>query len=93
MELCYGVCCGLDVHKKSVSACLRRSGPNGQRVGEAQPARSELLAEHAVLRLEILDHLTLLLVDPARHGHNEEFAVFADLGAAVLLSSMPVVTC
>jgi hypothetical protein len=37
-------------------------------VGEAQPARAELLAEHAVLGLEILDHLALLLVDPVpRH--------------------------
>src|SRR6516164_5738783 len=41
-------------------------------VGEGQPARSELLAEHAILRLEIIDHLVLLLVDPARQGNNEE---------------------
>jgi hypothetical protein len=27
-----------------------------------------LLAEHAVLRLEIIDHLALLLVDPARQA-------------------------
>ena len=36
MELCYAACCGLDVHKKSVSACLRRPGPNGQRKAEVR---------------------------------------------------------
>jgi len=41
-------------------------------VGEAQPARAELRAEHAILGLEIVDHVALLLVDPARQGHNEE---------------------
>ena len=41
-------------------------------VGEAQPARAELRAEHAILGLEIVDHVGLLLVDSARQGHNEE---------------------
>src|SRR5436309_14901231 len=34
MELCYAVCCGLDVHKKSVTACLRTPGPHGQRLAQ-----------------------------------------------------------
>ena len=41
-------------------------------VGEAQPTRAELLAEHAVLGLEIVDDLALLLVDPACERDNEE---------------------
>jgi transposase len=32
MKLCYDVCCGLDVHKKTVAACLRSPGLKGQRV-------------------------------------------------------------
>jgi hypothetical protein len=35
-------------------------------VGEAPPARAELRAEYAILGLEIVDHVALLLVDPAR---------------------------
>jgi hypothetical protein len=31
-----------------------------------------LLSEHAVLRLEILDHLALLLVNPGREGAKEQ---------------------
>jgi hypothetical protein len=40
--------------------------------GEAQPARAELLAEHAILGLEIVDHLALVLVDPAGQGDHEK---------------------
>jgi hypothetical protein len=32
MKRCYDVCCGLDVHKKTVAACLPSPGPDGQRV-------------------------------------------------------------
>jgi hypothetical protein len=39
---------------------------------EAQPAGAKLLAEHAILGLEIVDDVALVLVDPARQGHNEE---------------------
>ena len=34
MEVLYRVCCGLDVHKKTVAACLRVPGPNGTRAEE-----------------------------------------------------------
>src|SRR5262245_4750565 len=34
MEVLYGVCAGLDVHKKTVAACLRVPGPNGTRAEE-----------------------------------------------------------
>jgi len=30
MELIYAICCGLDVHKRSIQACLRRLGPDGR---------------------------------------------------------------
>jgi transposase len=36
MQVCYTVCCGLDVHKKRVVACLRTPGPNGQRRSEVR---------------------------------------------------------
>ena len=41
-------------------------------VGEPETARTELLAEDAILFLEIVNDVTLLLVDPARDGHDEE---------------------
>jgi len=34
MEVLYQVCCGLDVHKRTVAACLRRSGPKATRTEE-----------------------------------------------------------
>ena len=36
MEVVYAVCAGLDVHKDSVKACVRRSGPNKARTSEVQ---------------------------------------------------------
>jgi len=30
MELIYACCCGLDVHKRSIQACMRRLGPDGR---------------------------------------------------------------
>jgi hypothetical protein len=36
MEVCFAVCCGLDVHKKTVAACLRTPGRNGQRVAQVR---------------------------------------------------------
>ena len=34
MEVLYQVCCGLDVHKRTVAACLRRFGPKATRTEE-----------------------------------------------------------
>jgi transposase len=34
MEVLYRVCCGLDVHKKTVAACLRSAGPAATRAEE-----------------------------------------------------------
>jgi transposase len=31
MRICYTVCCGLDIHKKTVAACLRAPGADGTR--------------------------------------------------------------
>jgi transposase len=36
MEVLYRVCCGLDVHKKTVVACLRFAGRNGKRAEEVR---------------------------------------------------------
>jgi len=36
MEVLYRVCCGLDVHKKTVVACLRFPGPKGKRAEEVR---------------------------------------------------------
>ena len=41
-------------------------------VGEPETARTELLSEDAILFLERVHDVTLLLVDPARDGHDEE---------------------
>jgi transposase len=36
MEVLYAVCCGLDVHKASVTACLRSPGAGTQRRQEVR---------------------------------------------------------
>jgi transposase len=36
MEVLYAVCCGLDVHKASVTACLRSPGVGAQRHQEVR---------------------------------------------------------
>ena len=41
-------------------------------VGESHPPGTELLTQHAVLSLEIVDHVALLLMDPAGQGGEEE---------------------
>ena len=39
-------------------------------VGDPETARTELLSADAILFLEIVNDVTLLLVDPARDGHD-----------------------
>ena len=41
-------------------------------VGKPEPAGTELLSKDAILGLEIVDHLALLLVDPAGQGDEEK---------------------
>jgi hypothetical protein len=41
-------------------------------VGESHPPGAELLPQHAVLSLEIVDDIELLLVDPAGQGDEEK---------------------
>src|SRR3989454_5526075 len=41
-------------------------------VGDAQPPRSKLLSEHAVLLLEVVDQVALLLMDPAGQRHKQK---------------------
>ena len=52
--------------------CVQRTGCGTLRIGEPQAASSELLAQHAVLLLEIVDDVALLLVDPPGDGDNKE---------------------
>ena len=56
----------------SAAGALLGGQANALIVGEAQPARAELLAEHPILGLEIVDHVALLLVDPAGQGDEEK---------------------
>jgi len=37
MEILYAICCGLDVHKDSITACLRRLGGRGHVTQELRP--------------------------------------------------------
>ena len=46
--------------------------PEALGVGEPEMARTELLSADAILFLERVNDVTLLLVDPARDGHDEE---------------------
>ena len=50
---------------------LPPSSPNLNAYAEPQPFASQLLAEHAVLFLKIVDDLLLLLVQPAREGNQK----------------------
>src|ERR1700704_4252847 len=62
-----------DLAKCSATQVLRLgSQQNALVVRESQRSRSELLSEHAILGLEIVDHLALLLVDPAGQGDKEK---------------------
>ena len=49
-----------------------RGQATAPRIGESDAARAELLLEDAILFLEIVDEVTLLLVDPAGDGHDEK---------------------
>ncbi|MBI2526326.1 MAG: IS110 family transposase [Candidatus Rokubacteria bacterium] len=54
MDVLYRVCCGLDVHKKTVAACLRSPGPKDRR---AEEVRTFGTTTHELLRLA--DWLTM----------------------------------
>ena len=41
-------------------------------VGEAKPSPAELLPEHPVLLLEVVDDMVLVAIDPTGHGQEEE---------------------
>jgi hypothetical protein len=60
---------GQNPRKQSQS---KRSAGRTLIVGEPQPMRRQLLEEHAILGLEIVDHVALVLVDPASQGDHEE---------------------
>jgi hypothetical protein len=64
---------GADLAKCSATQVLRLGRqPNALVVRESQSSRSELLPEHAILGLEIVDYLALLLVDPAGQGDKKK---------------------
>ena len=56
---------------RSAEVFRLRGQPNALVVGEAQPSWSQRLPEHAILGLEIRDHVALVLVDPAGQGNDE----------------------
>jgi hypothetical protein len=51
---------------------LLGSQTNALIVSEAQPPRSELFSEHTVLLPEVVDHIALLLMDPAGDRHKQK---------------------
>ena len=67
----WSTCRPLLAHRAE-SAHQRRGPAPALGVGEPETARTELLSEDAILFLERVNDVTLLLVDPARDGHDEE---------------------
>jgi hypothetical protein len=51
MEVLYAICCGLDVHKASIIACLRPPGVGAQRTRRCVPPRYGLTAVPCALVL------------------------------------------
>ena len=57
---------GFKLLEHAAPHALRLGGqPNALVVGEPETARTELLSKDAILGLEIVDHLALLLAEPA----------------------------
>ena len=64
---------GLEVPERPATQGLGFRGQAATlRIGEPQSPRSQLLAQDAVFFLEVVDDVTLLLVDPPGQGHDEE---------------------
>ncbi len=64
---------GPDVRQRTPPQRLGfRSEADALIVGEPEPPRSELLAQDAILLLQIVDDVTLLLVDPAGQRDKQE---------------------
>jgi hypothetical protein len=64
---------GFELLEHAAPQALRLGAqPNALFVGEPGTARTELLSKDAILGLEIVDHLTLLVVDPAGQGDEEK---------------------
>jgi hypothetical protein len=62
-----------DLTERSATQLLRLGGqPNALVVGEPETPRPELLSKDAILGLEIVDHVALLLVDPAGQRDEEK---------------------
>jgi transposase len=62
MEIVYKCCCGLDIHKKRIVACLITSDATGQRHKEIRTFRTvtcELLALHDWLREANCTHIAM----------------------------------
>jgi transposase len=62
MELIYTSCCGLDVHKKSIQACVRRIGKNGRIQQEVRPfgtMTQDILALAGWLSQEEVTHVAM----------------------------------
>jgi hypothetical protein len=68
-----GVTFGFKLVQHLAPECLRFSGePAALGVGETKAPTTQALLEHAVLFLEILDHVQLMAVDPTGE-HQEDY--------------------
>src|SRR5262249_27621578 len=68
MELVYPRCCGIDIHKKIIVACLSISDPNGQRKKEIRTFRT--------VTNELLDCLDWLKAAGCTHAAMESTGVY-----------------
>ncbi len=68
MEIVYAICCGLDVHKKQVTACLRRREANGHVTKEVKP--------FGTTTVELLALLDWLLAAGCTHVAMESTGVY-----------------
>jgi hypothetical protein len=60
-------------NSSSSSHAFRLGGqPNALIIGKPETARTELLSKNAILRLKIVNHLALLLVDPGGQGDEQK---------------------
>ena len=62
MQVVFHVCCGLDVHKRSVTACLLKRGPRGKKTKEVrtfQTTTSELKSMADWLDDEACQHVAM----------------------------------
>jgi hypothetical protein len=53
-------------------------------VGQAKPLSTQLLPQNAILLVQVFDYVSLLLVDPAGHGDQQESKLDRPLHACTI---------